>query len=277
MHNKVMAVFVLLVSSGQAVALDCGDKTKSCKIETGEYHIVLPDDWQGGPAVMHLHGYGGTGEKIVGNTAFVEEFTKRGYAFIAPTALPWLDGKPTDWSVRDGWNTYPRSDARFLREVLADAALHANVNVGRVLLTGFSRGGSMAWEVACHAPDLALGYAPASGGFWLPATEDCLKPVHLLHTHGFADKVVPLEGRAIHSEEFDVTITQADIWQGLSMWRQENKCPPNAAHHEMTEGLWRKRWNCEYGSLEIILHDGGHGYPKGWSSIALDWFESLEN
>ena len=277
MINKVTFVVAMLLTSGQAFALDCGDKTEPCKIATGEYHIALPDEWQGGPAVMHLHGYGGTGAKVVGNKEFVKKFTMRGYAFIAPTALPWLDNKPADWSVRDGWNTYPRSDVRFLREVLEDAAVRANVNVEQVLLTGFSRGGSMVWEVACLAPDLARGYAPASGGFWLPATEDCLRPVHMLHTHGFADKIVPLEGRAIHSEEYDVTITQADIWQGLMLWRRENECPRNAAEHDTTEGLWRKRWTCEHGSLEIILHQGGHSFPKGWSTMALDWFESLEN
>lgn len=44
----------------------------------------------------------------------------------------------------------------------------------------------------------------------------------------------------------------------------------------MTDGLWRKRWSCELGSLELVLHKGGHGLPKGWTKIALDWFESLD-
>ncbi|SLN52725.1 Phospholipase/Carboxylesterase [Roseovarius albus] len=277
MLKEVTLVLATLLIAGPVTAFGCGNEANSCKIETGEYHIVLPENWEGGPAVVHLHGYGGTGAKVIGNKAFVEAFTARGYAFIAPTALPWLEDKPADWSVRDGWNTYPRSDVIFLREVLADVVLRANVDASRVLLTGFSRGGSMVWEVACLAPDLALGYAPASGGFWLPATEDCQAPVNLLHTHGFVDKVVPLEGRAIHSDEYDITITQADIWQGLAVWRRENDCPPNAADHKITDGLWRKSWICKVGSLEILLHNGGHGYPEGWSSQALDWFEGLEN
>ena len=277
MLNKIAAVFALLLLSGEVFALDCGEKASPCMIDTGEYHITLPDEWQGGPAVVHLHGYGGTGAKVIGNKDFVEQFTERGYAFVAPTALPWLENKPADWSVRDGWNTYPRSDVSFLRDVLADIAVRANVDPDRVLLTGFSRGGSMVWEVACLSPNLAHGYAPASGGFWLPATEDCLGPVHMLHTHGFADKVVPLEGRKIHSEEFNVTITQADIWQGLAVWRRENNCPNNAAEHELADSVWRKSWRCEVGSLELILHKGGHGYPAGWSTMVLDWFEGLDN
>jgi polyhydroxybutyrate depolymerase len=26
--------------------------------------------------------------------------------------------------------------------------------------------------------------------------------------------------------------------------------------------------------LELALFDGGHGVPRGWSGLALDWFEA---
>ena len=276
MSFRFLSFLAALLAAGPALALDCGGETEPCKIASGEYHIAVPAGWQGGPAVMHLHGYGSTGAKVVRNKGFVNRFTARGYAVIAPTALPWHENKPADWAVRDGWNTYPRSDIRFLRDVLADAGVRADVDTDRVLMTGFSRGGSMVWEVACLAPDLARAYAPAAGGFWLPTTEDCIGPVHMLHTHGFADKLVPLEGRKWHNDEFDVTVSQADIWEGLRLWRRENGCPSNAAEHDMTDGLWRKRWSCELGSLELVLHKGGHGFPKGWTKIVLDWFESLD-
>lgn len=264
-----------LVTAAPAVALECGGETEPCKIATGEYHIVVPAGWQGGPAVLHLHGYGSDGAKVIRNKGFAEPLLARGYALIAPTGAPWYENKPNDWAVRDGWNTYPRNDVRFLRDVLADAAVRAGVDQARVLLTGFSRGGSMVWDMACFAPDFARAYAPASGGFWKPMTEDCVGPVHLLHAHGFADAMVPLEGRAWHNAEFDVTVSQADLWEGLQLWRRKNSCPSNAAEHEATEGLWRKRWTCDDGSLELVLHKGGHKLPQGWTTIVLDWFESL--
>lgn len=265
---------VVLMTAGPALALDCGSDTQPCKVAAGEYHIAVPVGWKGGPAVLHLHGYGGSGAKVIRNKGFVKRFTARGYAVIAPNALPWRKDKPTDWSVRDR-GIYPREDIAFLRDVLADAVARADVDPDRMLLTGFSRGGSMVWEVACLAPDFARAYAPFSGGFWLPMTEDCVGPVHMLHTHGFADKTVPLEGRKIPNSEYDVA--QSDVWEGLQLWRRENSCPSNAAKHDVTDGLWRKRWNCEHGSLELILHKGGHRFPKGWSNMAIDWFESLTN
>ena len=224
---------------------------------------------------MHLHGYASSGGKIIGREGFVKRFTKRGYALIAPTALPWDNGKPNDWAVRDGWTIYPRRDVVFLREVLADAVERAGVDPSRLLLTGFSRGGSMVWDVACHAPDFARAYAPAAGGFWLPMPKACAGPANILHVHGFADKMVPMEGRTWRNEEYQFTISQADIWEGLQLWRRQNGCPSNAAHHETSDGIWRKRWECDDGSVELVLHKGKHGLPKGWTSIVLNWFEGL--
>ncbi|NSY38975.1 PHB depolymerase family esterase [Leisingera sp. ANG59] len=267
---------VLLGVPAAAAAQDarCGGEVP-CRVDGGAYHLALPDGWQGGPAVMFLHGYGGSGAKVIANTGLVAAFTQRGYAVIAPSGLPWAEGKPADWSVRDGWNTYPRRDLVFLHEVLADAAARAGVEPDQLLLSGFSRGGSMVWDVACQAPGFAAAYAPVAGGFWLPMAQGCKGPVRLLHIHGFSDKVVPLEGRVIQGSVAE--IVQADIWEGLQLWRRENSCRRNAAEHGTEDGIWRKRWDCEAGGLELILHKGGHGLPKGWSKMALDWFESPEN
>lgn len=146
----------------------------------------------------------------------------------------------------------------------------------RLLLSGFSRGGSMVWDVACLTPGFARAYAPAAGGFWLPMAHDCAGPVDLLHTHGFADKVVPLEGRSIENADTGQVFIQADVWEGLQLWRRKNACRPNAEDHQVTDGQWRKRWACEAGSLELVLHSGGHGLPKGWNGLVLDWFEGLK-
>ena len=280
-------IYLLLASlliNGPAFAQNCGGEAEPVRqmvdeiiseIDSGEYHVAMPDGWQGGPAVIYLHGYGGSGAKVIGNKGLVARFTERGYAVIAPTALPWLEGKPADWALRDGWVVFPRYDLNFIRDVLSDAVARASVDPDRVLLTGFSRGGSMVWEIACLRPNFARGYAPVSGGFWLPATQDCVGPVNMLHIHGFTDEVVPLEGLTIDNPELG-RFTQADIWEGLQLWRRENACPSKPSGHEVTDGLWRKRWTCESGSLEIALHSGGHRYPKGWVNLVLDWFEGLE-
>lgn len=267
--------------AAEPAATPCGGEI-DCEIADGAYSIALPEGWdaaEGGPAVMHLHGYGGSGGGVLRNSAFVLGFLQRGYAVIAPTGQRWqrADGKlsPNDWSVRDGVS-YPRDDVAFLKSVLEDAAGRHGVDPARLLMSGFSRGGSMVWEMACLAPEFALGYAPSAGGFWLPEVTDCAGPVNLYHSHGFADRIVPLEGRQIPIAE---KITQGDIWRGLTLWRRENGCRTNAENHATREtsggAVWIKGWSCQTGSLTLALHGGGHSLPTGWTEITLDWFENL--
>ncbi len=53
----------------------------------------------------------------------------------------------------------------------------------------------MVWDLACKAPDSAQACAAVAGAFWEPMAETCAAPVHLRHTHGFKDGLVPFEGR----------------------------------------------------------------------------------
>lgn len=96
----------------------------------------------------------------------------------------------------------------------------------------------------------------------------------LLHTHGWRDQTVPLEGRPIR----DAGIKQGDIHQTLAQWRIENGCAKYRADRFVTDGpFWRRIWtHCDAGALEFALHDGGHEMPKAWPTLAMDWFEGLE-
>ena len=65
MLHRFVPIVMAVLTAGQALALDCGGEAKPCEITAGEYHIALPEGWQGGPAVMHLHGFGGSGGKVI--------------------------------------------------------------------------------------------------------------------------------------------------------------------------------------------------------------------
>jgi polyhydroxybutyrate depolymerase len=270
-------IFCFAPQMAMAQEMGCGGKTEPCQIAEGSYNVALPENWAGGPAVLHLHGFGGSGAKVIGNTGFAANITKRGYALIAPTGQLFDEDKPNsrDWGVDDGAQ-YARDDIRFINAVLDDAAVRFGFDRDRVLVSGFSRGGSMVWDLACSAPDTARAYAPASGGFWAPFPAKCEGPVKLFHTHGFKDKTVPLEGRpAVFG---GVNYTQSDIYQGLQRWRQANGCGSRATDHVIEGVIWRKIWgDCDPGAaLEFALHPGGHGLPKGWSGMVLDWFEAFD-
>lgn len=252
-------------------AQSCGGPESPCEVGRGTYHAALPIEPAGAPFVVFLHGYGGSGASAVRNAGSAARYTDRGYALLAPTGQRDPEERfRSDWGVDDGFEM-PRDDVAFLRAVIDDAAERFGLNRERVLLMGFSRGGSMVWDAACADPTLAKAYAAAAGGFWEPIQTTCAAPVHLFHTHGFNDRQVPLEGRTVTFN--GITFTQGNILKGLDTWRQVNGCTGSA--QSRTETDWIKDWpDCASGSLTLRLTTGGHGLPKGWAMDMLDWFET---
>ena len=257
----------------------CGaNKDNACSVPLGSYYAVEPKTAgnEKRPAVIFFHGGGGWGSRIFKLRAkMTETFTKRGYVVLAP------NGKKRPGSrFGPGWAFIPqfephRDDAAFTREILDDAEKRFNIDRSRVLMTGYSIGGSNTSYLACRDPEIATAFAPVAGGFWRPHPEDCVGPVKLLHTHGWRDQTVPLEGRPL-GETPNGRVEQGDIYRTLNQWRIENGCAKYRADKFVTDGpFWRRIWtHCAEGSaLEFALHPGGHEVPDGWAKLAVDWFE----
>ncbi len=262
----VCAALALL--STASAALDCIEGGP-CSIAEGSYHYAMPEgELPAMPVILHFHGYGSSGAAALRNASVVEAATQRGYLFVA------LDGTPgplapqrNDWSVRDGTPPW-RDEAGFARAVLEDLARRYEIDRDRVLMTGFSRGGSMVWDIACHDPAGFTAFAPASGAFWRPLPEACSGPVKLLHHHGWTDKVVPIEGRQIPG----LPIRQGDVFTGMQVLRKAAGLDDDLPQTFAIEGDTRCRlWMDE--ALRLCLHPGGHSPPPGWIDQVLDWFE----
>lgn len=257
---------------------DCLDQPGPCKIAMGEYHIKRPAGVTGDvPAVMFLHGYGSNGAETMKNTGMVNAILARGYAVIAPS------GRAEDGAEGKDWSFHPefpetRNETVFLRSVLEDAAAQYGIERDHVLLAGFSIGGSMTAYAACKDPGLARAYAPVAGNFWRPYPEKCAGPVKMLHTHGWTDTTMPLEGRYLGKDQgLDTRIAQGDTFHSMEIWRSVNGCTEMAADDFVMDGdFWHRRWTrCTPGSaLEFVLWPGTHAIPKGWADMALDWFEA---
>ncbi|KAJ56223.1 polyhydroxybutyrate depolymerase [Actibacterium mucosum KCTC 23349] len=257
-----------------AMAADCGGVDQACEVPMGSYHIAMPEGVDGAvPAVIFLHGAGGTGAREISNDAMRNGLLSRGYALIAPNGMGREGRGGGFWSFIPGREIL-RDENAFLDEVAADAAQKFGVDRDRIVLSGFSIGGSMTSYAACAQPDQFSAYAPVAGSFWRPHPAECTGPVRLLHTHGWTDGTVPLEGRPLRGG----AINQGDVFHGMSIWRAANGCDAwKADRFEMTESFWHRRWvNCNEGTaLEFVLFPGGHGVPRGWSQMMLDWYEGL--
>jgi polyhydroxybutyrate depolymerase len=272
-------IFAMVLGAGPALA-DCLDQPGPCKIDQGEYHIKRPDGTDGTilPAIVFLHGYGSNGAATMKNTGLVKSVLARGYAIIAPSGRDELGNNGNDWSFHPDYHE-ARDDTAFLRAVMDDAAARYGIDRSRILLAGFSIGGSMTAYAACKDPALAKAYAPISGNFWRPYPTGCAGPVRLLHTHGWIDTTIPLEGRFLGPKDDAANrVAQGDAFHSMEIWRAVNGCTEMAADaFQMGDVFWHRTWKrCTPGSaLEFSLWPGSHAIPPGWANMALDWFEGL--
>jgi polyhydroxybutyrate depolymerase len=273
MLRAVAALLAIALPPASAFAADCGGPDAPCEIDGGFYHIVAPEGPGPHPAVIFLHGYGGLADASIANEGLVRPFLDRGYAVIAPQGMPRRQGR------RGGsWNAFAsptrRNDVDFIRAAVADAARRFGLDRDRIVATGFSGGGMMVWRIACDAPEDYAAYAPVAGLLWRPLPAHCAGPVRMLHTHGWTDPVVPIEGRAVAGGR----ITQGDLFAGLNLLREAGGCLRDDPDVTAAKGdFWLRQWSdcAEGASLEFALHPGGHAIPKGWSTMVLDWFEGF--
>lgn len=277
MIRSGLIAVVLALCAGASNA-GCLQDAAACQIDSGTYHIERPNELDPQvkiPAVVFLHGWGGSGQATMSNRGMIKALMARGYAVIAP------DGRLRDTGPGRTWDFHParattamRDEASFVAAVADDAAARHGIDRDRVILAGFSIGGSTTSYIACKTPLAFAAFAPVAGSFWNPLPDGCAGPVRLLHVHGWTDTTVPLEGRRLSSG-----VTQGDVFASMAIWRKTNSCQqPRPDGFDRTDGFQVRRWTgCTPSSaLGFALHDGGHGIPKGWADLVLDWFEGLQ-
>ena len=273
MKQIVLFVLALFVSqSAEAADRPCAPNVP-CKTATGTYHLAFPDDWDGRarlPAVIYFHGHSSSGRNVVRNKRLVNKITKRGYLLIAPNGTAGKGRTALGWPARrdaDG----RRDDVAFTSEVMASVRRRVSLDEKKILVTGYSSGGSMAWHLACYTFDTFTGFAPIAGGLRrpVPVGKCPAGPVRLLHIHGFSDPQVPLEGRGIRDWH------QGNVFEGLSILRKTNGCRSNPTAFT-TRGRYQcRQWSgCKSGKdIEFCLHPRGHELPRGWDNRVFQWFD----
>ena len=117
-------------------------------------HLYLPASRalaQPAPLMLALHGAGGDGEQML------REWR------VAADALGMIVCAPTDPQADGGYAFTPRERAAALA-ALRWTRRHYDVDENRIHLSGASRGGHLAWDLATRHPDLWASCSPRIGG-----------------------------------------------------------------------------------------------------------------
>ncbi|MCS6900102.1 MAG: dienelactone hydrolase family protein [Polyangiaceae bacterium] len=165
----------------------------------GGVGITVPSSIQPGerrPFVLYLHGLGGSGKLLVNSFGVVTLAEEKRFVYAAP------DGSQ-DSRKRRFWNAWGSccdleksgvDHVKVLRELLAQAAAHPQVDPRQLFVVGFSNGGFMAHRLACEVEGIA-GIASLAGAGPMP-DETCVPrgSVAVLQVHGDEDEVILYQG-----------------------------------------------------------------------------------
>ena len=273
---RLLLPFVLALAAALAAlgapspALACGPDT-DCRVGDQTYRLRLPEGHDGKTpvgAILFMHGYKGTAAGVMRNRSLGKAVSDLGLALVAPKSSgnDWsLPGAPQVTSA-----TGPQPDELLLFDrLLEDLAARFPIDMDKLMATGFSAGGMMVWNLACERGDRFAGFAPIAGTFWAPLPESCASPpVHLLHTHGTSDPVVPLGGRPIQNTH------QGDVYDAFELFRKAGDFG-TAKRYEVLDLQCQRRVNPQGRALELCLHPGGHSFKTDYVVRAWRELEAL--
>lgn len=263
---RILLAALLTASAFSVEPAEACGADSDCRIGDRIYRIQMPKNASDRPigAIIFNHGYRGTAAGVMRNRAMAQAVTGLGVALVAPK------------SARGGWDipNAPRGNSNSelayfasLRKMLVE---RHNIDPDRIMITGFSAGGMMTWELACNSADSFAAFAPISGTFWAPVPPSCpTLPAPIIHMHGTSDKVVPLMGRRIQSTR------QGNVYEALEL-----------AAPKATYGNWRSMGEsggltCQHKSadarppVQFCVHPGGHTMRSAWIVRAWKEFEKM--
>lgn len=254
---------VLVATFAATGALACGPDT-DCIIGARTYRIALPPGEGPYGAIVFMHGYRGTAAGVMANQGLRDLVDTLGVALVAPQS----GGE--DWLLRNAPRrglTDNSLELTYFDALLDDVTDRFPVDPSRILASGFSAGGMTTWMLACHRGRRFAGFLPVSGTFWAPIPDECPSPpVDLVHIHGTADTVVPLEGRPI------ADTSQGDVHEAIALFSEEGGFQPAPdATLDPPEGLACKASrNADGQHLDLCLHDGGHRVEPEWIAFGYE-------
>jgi polyhydroxybutyrate depolymerase len=263
----VVAVVVLLAAGGGVLA---GPTVWSqwngrTQVETQlqrQVRVYRPVVRERRPAlVLNLQGAGGNGAFQEAITGFDAQVDRLGWIVAYPDA------------AKGGWRTFgcctsdsQVDDVGFLASVIDHLEVTDGVDPGRVYVTGASRGGMMAYRVACELPSRVAAIAPVAGnmadrnGSALAVPCQPGHAVSVLDVHGSADPEVPIEGGRSRVNVEDVSY--APLHEVIARWRDIDRCAASPAT-TVSSGSRLTSWACRDGSVveSLVVNGAGHTYP----------------
>lgn len=182
----VSIMFLAQGCSAQQKSILIDDKMETVVKETLEYYLYFPEDYQADTEekyslLLFLHGGGESGDSLItvkrnGPPKLIAQGKKFPFLILAPQ-----NPNQNKW-----WNT------RAVKQLLDTIVANNAVDIDRIYLTGLSRGGGAAWEMAVQYPDIFAAMAVVCGMTPLPYASWINREMPIWVFHGDQDKSIPV-------------------------------------------------------------------------------------
>ena len=186
------------VRPGRSAELDVpADPAVSAGATRRTYLVHVPAGYRPDravPAVLLLHGNGGSAADLDQVSGLSELADRRGFLAVYPQGLGVGAGR-SFWAAA-GRIEGGVDDLRFTADLLDDLQARLCVDPARVAAAGFSAGGGVTARMACDLAGRVASVAVVAGALYSEPGE-CRpsRPVPILAIHGTDDIVVPYGGR----------------------------------------------------------------------------------
>jgi predicted peptidase len=186
-YSFILCLILLLQScSAQSKSNLIDAEQETVTIENLSYYLYYPEDYESKPEnefpiLLFLHGGGESGDSLV---AIKRNGPPK--MIVEGKQFPFLILAPQNPYQKKWWNT------RAVNQLLDSVVRNNRIDKKRIYLTGLSRGGGAAWEMAVQYPEKFAAMAVVCGMTPVPYASWIDKNMPIWVFHGEEDKSIPI-------------------------------------------------------------------------------------
>ena len=221
---------------------------------TRKYLLDVPDSYDSTgaalPLVLNFHGSGGCADDFrEAESDFRTLANTHNFLLAYPQGVLDFEGLPEWRPVADSGTNIQDNDFVFVEQIIADISNEYNVDPEAIYAIGLSNGGMMAYGLACRRGNLiaAAGIVSAT---MLADTCDQNTYTSIIHLHGSADNIVPMEG----NQDFPAVTT------GIEYWKTHNDTTTSTSDELNDGSVTRDVYSGGTEGTSVVLYTIQNGY-----------------
>lgn len=224
-----------------------------------EFLLHVPGGYARAPTavVFNFHGWNSNAALQQARSKMDATADREGFAVIYPQGVG--DSFNAGGSCCGDARAQDLDEAAFVRAMLDDVERVLCVDRRRVYSTGMSNGGFLSYRFACERADVFAAVAPVAAIVSVPACAPG-RPISVLHFHGSADLLVPIDGRP------SWTPPVPSLEQTIDGWVRHNGCTGSPVVTFQNGDVTCEAWKTCDGDAEVercVVDGGGHTWPGG--------------